>query len=276
MFAVFRQGLLSLARVAAGLMVCLLMGLSLPARATDWQDSPALAALFQQAGVTGSFVLYDPQADRFTGYNRPRAETRFVPASTFKIVNSLIGLTTGAVASVDQVLPYTGPTPAPFPGWDKDMGLREAIRVSNVPIYQALARRIGLADMGEILTRLDYGNGLTGPHVDRFWLDGPLAISALEQTRFLARLARGTLPLPAEVQAAVGDISRLEQRDGSSLYGKTGWQNAPGLGVGWWVGWVEAEGRIHAFALNMDMAGAQDAPRRVELGRASLAALGIY
>jgi beta-lactamase class D len=25
---------------------------------------------------------------------------------------------------------------------------------------------------------------------------------------------------------------------GWSLHAKTGWQNAPGAGVGWWVGWV--------------------------------------
>ncbi|KAK0358164.1 hypothetical protein LTR94_036533, partial [Friedmanniomyces endolithicus] len=34
-----------------------------------------------------------------------------------------------------------------------------------------------------------------GSVIDAFWLDGPLKISALEQTRFLGRLAQGKLPV---------------------------------------------------------------------------------
>ena len=44
--------------------------------------------------------------------------------------------------------------------------------------------------------------------LERFWLDGPLAISAVEQARFLGMLALGRLP--ASARAIVRDILRIE------------------------------------------------------------------
>jgi beta-lactamase class D len=125
------------------LLTVLLAFLALHGCSTNWKDSAEVAELFESAGVAGAFVLYDVDAGRFIGHNQTRAKVRFVPASTFKIPNSLIGLSVGAVKSVDDVLPYGG-KPQPFDAWEKDMGLREAIALSNVPIYQELARRVGL------------------------------------------------------------------------------------------------------------------------------------
>lgn len=246
----------------------------------SWEDSPAVADLFRDAGAAGTFVLYDPREQRLTGFDEKRARKRFVPASTFKIPNSLIGLATGAVSGVDEVLPYGG-EPQPYEIWERDMGLREAIRISNVPVYQELARRIGLERMRENVTALGYGNAEIGTVVDRFWLDGPLEINAVEQTLFLADLARGRLPLPASHQAAVREIARLESGGSSTgdsapgnLHGKTGW-TGPDPGLGWWVGWVEKDGRIHSFALNLDIRSEEKLGTRIDLGKACLKALGV-
>lgn len=244
-------------------------------RPAAWNERPDIAELFRQAGVEGTFVACDAAAWTCSGHDRARAEKRFLPASTFKVANSLIGLAAGAVGSVDEVLPYRGPDKPFIPEWARDMGLRDAIALSNVPIYQELARRIGLEPMREHLVRLEYGNAQTGDQVDRFWLDGPLRISALEQAWFMARLARGSLPLAQAPQQAVRGILLQDQGEGWRLHAKTGWQNAPGSGVGWWVGWVEKAGRVHAFALNLDIRTAADAGKRQALGRASLEALGL-
>lgn len=252
-----------------------LIFISTSASAAGWEESLKVGELFKSAGVNGAFVLYDVTADLFIGHDRTRAETRYVPASTFKIPNSLIGLSVGAVKSVDEIIPYNG-DPHPFiSAWARDMGLREAIALSNVPIYQELARRIGLERMRENVAKIDYGNKEIGASVDDFWLNGPLKISAVEQTRFLAKLAQGALPFPKAFQENVRDIVLLEKEGNSKLYGKTGWQNAPGQGIGWWVGWVEKEGRVYAFALNIDIQKAFDAAKRLELGKASLKALGV-
>lgn len=246
-----------------------------PAQAGDWQESPEVAALFTGAGVVGTFVLYDVAADRYVGHDRSRAQTRFIPASTFKIPHSLIGLAVGAVANVDEIVPYTGPAQPFIEAWGKDMGLRDAMALSNVPIYQELARRIGLERMGEHVRRLTYGNMAIGDQVDRFWLKGPLKISAVEQALFLGKLAKGELPYAAAQQQSLRDILLLEQGPGWKLYGKTGWQNAPKPGVGWWVGWVEKGKQVYPFALNMDIRRESDAAKRMGLGKASLVALKV-
>ncbi|PCF95617.1 class D beta-lactamase [Vreelandella nigrificans] len=252
----------------------LILFIALSACSSNWRESTEIEVLFRDAEATGTFVLLDASTGKLSGYNHSRAETRFVPASTFKIPNSLIGLSVGAVESVDEVLPFGG-QPQIIKAWEQDMGLREAITISNVPVYQELARRIGLGPMRENLVRLDFGNNDTGTSVDTFWLEGPLEISAIEQARFLSRLAQSQLPISTEVQSAVREIVLLEQGEGWTLYGKTGWENAPEPGVGWWVGWVEKEDGLFTFAMNLDIQQASDAGKRIELGMASLKALGV-
>ena len=240
-----------------------------------WEEKPEIAKLFNDAQINGTFVLYDVSNNKFIGYNESRAKTRYIPASTFKIANSLIGLAEGAVKNVDEILPYKGETKPFIAAWGHDMGLREAIKLSNVPIYQELARRIGLNDMRLWLKKLDYGNQEVGNVVDRFWLDGPLKITALEQSKFLAKLTQNTLPLPKQIQKSVKEIVLIEKRKNLELYGKTGWQNAPNKGVGWWVGWIKKDGHTYTFALNIDINKPSDANKRVMLGKASLKLLGL-
>ena len=244
------------------------------ALAIDWQDSPEVAKLFATANLQGTFVLYDATADHFTGHRRERAETRYIPASTFKIPNSLIGLSVGAVRDVDEVLPYGG-QPQRFKEWEQDMGLRTAIRVSNVPVYQELARRIGLERMRANVAKLGYGNAEIGDIIDRFWLVGPLQISAVEQAQFLARLAQDQLPMPTDAMARTREIAQLERGDGWILFGKTGWADTYEPDVGWWVGWVRKGDRVYSFALNVDMPNDGDAGKRIGLGRESLRVLGV-
>jgi len=246
-----------------------------PSIAFGWEENPKIGELFKKAHIEGTFVLYDVTEKEFIGYNRSRAETRYIPASTFKIANSLIGLSSGVVKDVDEILPYKGPAKPFIPEWGYDMGLRKATAISNVPIYQELARRIGLKRMHNGLVRLNYGNRETGDIVDRFWLDGPLKISALEQAKFLTELVQDRLPLPKQMQESVRAIVRIEQGTDWKLFGKTGWQNAPDPGIGWWVGWVEKKNRFYVFALNIDINKPSDAAERVKLGKASLKLLEL-
>jgi len=238
------------------------------------KSNPELSRLFSEAGVDGTFVLYDVSAERFTIHDQARAGRRFIPASTFKIPNSLIGLSTGVVGDVEELIPYGG-KPQFLKVWEQDMGLRDAIKVSNVPVYQELARRIGLKRMNEYLALMDYGNKNTGTIVDMFWLQGPLKISALEQSRFLARLALGELPLSVGVQQSVREIVRLDQGQDWVLYAKTGWTTTPTPDLGWWVGWVVKDKQIFSFALNIDMPDKTYSAKRKELGKASLKILSV-
>jgi beta-lactamase class D len=242
----------------------------LAAGATQRAD---LEAVFAENGVAGTFALYD--VDHLTLINAERAQTRLVPASTFKIANTIVALETGVVKDENEIIPYGG-RPQPFKTWEKDMSMREAIALSAVPIYQELGRRIGLERYGEWLARLDFGNRQTGTIVDTFWLDGPLEISAVEEARFAARLAQQKLDASIRSQSIARDIIRLESRDGKVLYGKTGWRFSSTPNLGCWTGWVEQNGKISAFSLNIDMPAATDAPKRVAIGKAMLAKLGVF
>lgn len=234
-----------------------------------------LARHFTAVGTPGTFALFDAATAKLTLVDARRAGQRFVPASTYKIPNSLIALETGAVKDIDEVLPYGG-KPQRRAEWAHDMNLRDAIRVSNLPVYQGVARRIGLARMKEWIARLHYGNEALGDVADRFWLDGPLKISAIEQARFLARLGQRQLPLSARTQDMVHDITLVEKTPTHALHAKTGWYYKPPESLGWWVGWVAgADGSVKSFALNMDMRRDEDAPKRIAIGRALLADLGV-
>lgn len=259
-------------QIAALLAAILLSG---PALAQSIDDRADLSALFKKQGTPGTFVLFDIAAERIAVVDRDRAEQRFVPASTFKIANSLIALETGVVKDETEVIPYGG-QPQPVKAWEKDMDLREAVRVSNVAVFQELARRIGVERMQEGIDRLRYGNGQLGDVVDRFWLDGPLEISAMEQARFTAALAEKRLAVSARSQEIVRGLLKLEQHGDAVLYGKTGWYVGQKPDIGWLVGWVERGGRATAYALNIDMPRKGDEAKRLPLAKALLSALGAY
>ncbi|MBZ2190488.1 class D beta-lactamase [Alcanivorax sp. JB21] len=263
--------------LATCLMTCLLAGIPTFALAASVSSEvaprPDWRALFEARDVVGTFVLCQ-RGGACQAHDTERAMTPYIPSSTFKVAHTLIGLDVGAVADVDEVLPYGG-GPQMFSVWEQDLPLREAMPVSSVPVYQALASRIGLPDMRRLLAELDYGNAETGEHLTRFWLDGPLMISALQQAHFLLRLASDDLPVSPEHQRAARDILLLEGGDGYALYGKTGWVFTQNEELGWWVGWVEQRGQMHAFALNIDLRQAGDADKRQSLGRAILAAEGL-
>ena len=239
------------------------------------EESEALNQVFDQAGVQGTFVLYDVSQKKYVIHNKTRSKERFVPASTFKIPHTLIGLSVGAVETVDEIVPFGG-EPQPFKSWEKDMSLRNAIKISNVAIYQELAVRIGLKRMQEKVIQMGYGNMEVGASISDFWLKGPLKISAVEQADFLSKLATTALPFDENLQEDTRNIVLIEKNAQWDLYGKTGWENAPNHGVGWWVGWVRKGHNIYSFALNIDIKNRVDARKRIRLGRACLEALGVF
>jgi len=244
------------------------------ASTADWRESAAVAALFQEAGIDGAFVLFDLTEQNMQGFNLRRANQRYAPSGTFNIAHTLIGLSTGAVASLDEVVPYRGGDQR-VDAWERDMSLREAFTLANDAFYQTMAREIGPSQMQQHISALIYGNREFGSTLDPFWEEGILHISAVEQVRFLSLLVRDALPYPRELLSTVRELMLLESGENWQLYGDTGWENAPEAGVGWWIGWLQKDGRWYTFALNMDIEEPADANERLSLGKASLQALGL-
>src|SRR5215510_12308967 len=103
----------------------------------------SLKKYFDQNKVDGCFGLMANGTGKFTIYNLGRyRDSSYLPASTFKIVNSLIGLQTGKIVNDSMVIKWDG-IKRWNEDWNKDLTMYEAFRVSAVPYYQEVARRIG-------------------------------------------------------------------------------------------------------------------------------------
>lgn len=211
-------------------------------------NTSTLDDIFAQHGVNGTVVIYDVQKNGYWLHNAGRAAERFYPASTFKIFSSLIGLSEGVVKDADEVFYRYDGAPVYLESWKADASLRSAIKISQLPAYKELACKIGMERMQKNITKLGYGNGISGDKIDSFWLEGPLKISALEQVKLLTALARRQLPYPQKAQQQVCDITVLKQTDACTLHGKTGWATDNiAVPVGWFVGWVEAKGKLYVL-----------------------------
>lgn len=257
-------------------LACILLGLAVAAHAQEWRETPEIGKLFEKAGVRGTFVLSRPDENAFYGYNHPRAEERFLPASTFKVLNTLIGFETGVVKDEAQVFPYGG-QPVWSPAWAHDMTIGEAIAVSNVPVYQEIARQIGQERMKHFVQESHYGNADIGHRIDDFWLAGPLKISAIEQVKFLDALMVGKVPFSAESIQHLHNIMPSEQSEKGMMFFKTGWTGRTlEPKTGWLVGWVESGDKTYTFALNLEVNQDADLQQRLALGKEAMRVLGLF
>jgi beta-lactamase class D len=214
---------------------------------------------FDENNVTGCFGLWDNAQNEFSIYNLKRfRDSAYLPASTFKIFNSLAALSTGRIFSDTVVVPWdkvvrTGPNGDTMTDWNKDMSMREAFEVSNVGFYQEMARRIGKDTMQALLDSVKYGNHKIGGAVDSFWLDNSLKITADEELGFVKRLFFKQLPFQNREQEIVKDLMIREKNDKYILAYKTGWgKTEQGNQLGWIVGWVEENRHVYFFSLNVE------------------------
>ena len=129
--------------------------------------------LFNEAHTTGVLVIQQGQTQQSYGNDLARASTEYVPASTFKMLNALIGLEHHK-ATTTEVFKWDGKKVIPRMGKGHDLG--DAMKASAIPVYQDLARRIGLELMSKEVKRVGYGNADIGTQVDNFWLVGPLKL----------------------------------------------------------------------------------------------------
>lgn len=260
-----RAALLMLA--AAVLAACASSGWKLPAP----EENPLEQALMLE-GVSpakSALVIYRLEDEKVWASGGARIRERFTSASTSKIPHTLLAYEFGAVTGPDERFEWDGHKRF-VDSWNEDQTFKDAFQRSTVWIYQIVVPRIGAGRLTEGLNGFGYGNAnIGGPEqITRYWLEGPLAISATEQVEFLSRLARRTLPLSARTYDLAVPVMVLERGEGWTLYGKTGWKSVEGqMDIGWFVGWVEQSAGdapgTYVFALNMDMPGGmEEAPRR--------------
>jgi len=236
----------------------------------------SLAKRFADAGTQGTFVAYKVDDYLVVASDSVRSGEAKLPASTFKIPNSLIALETGVVADPDKDLfPWDG-VKRPIEAWNKDHTLRSAIAVSAVPVYQEIARRIGQERMQHYVDLFDYGNRDIGGGIDQFWLTGDLRIDPVQQVDFVDRLRRRALPVSRRSQDLVADILPVTKIGESILRAKSGLLGAERgeASLGWMVGWAGKGSAQTVFALNMDCTKPALVAQRMPLTQACLAEIG--
>lgn len=236
----------------------------------------SLAKRFTDLGTAGTFVGYRTDDYLIVASDAQRSGEAFLPASTFKVPNSLIALETGVVSDPDKdVFKWDGVTRS-IEAWNRDHTLRSAIAESAVPVYQEIARRIGPERMQKYVDLFEYGNRDIGGGIDQFWLTGDLRIDCIQQIDFLDRLRRRVLPIGKRSQDLVVDILPVTKVGDATIRAKTGLLGAENgqPSLGWLVGWVEKGDRQTVFALNLDAREPRHAAARMTLAQQCLTDIG--
>lgn len=222
------------------------------------QDN-SLKKYFTQNNVNGCFALMDNGTGKFTVYNLARyRDSSYLPASTFKIVNSLIGLQTGKIVNDSMVIKWDG-IKRRVDDWNKDLTMYEAFRVSAVPYYQEVARRIGKDTMQLWLDSLKYGAKtdtqkiIINSPVDTFWLDNSIKITPDQELGLVKQLYFDQLPFFKSYQEVVKRAMLFENNANYRLGYKTGWGfTEQDHALGWITGWIEENNHPYFFVLNIE------------------------
>jgi D-alanyl-D-alanine dipeptidase len=235
---------------------------------------PSWKKFFEAAGVVGGIYIYDLARNEYRIFDRERFEKEFSPASTSKIIHSLIFLDSGALRDEREIVKWDG-TQHPIGAWNRDHDLRSAFKESAAWFFRDVSRRITRDSMQGYYDASKYGNRSTEGFGDAYWINGPLRVTPRQQIEFLVELHRNRLPFSPQVIDIVKDIMTEESTASYTLRAKTGWSDAFDPQVGWWIGYVERDGNAYFFATEIDIRADRDAPKRKQLTRAVLKSLGI-
>lgn len=223
------------------------------------KQDKSLKKYFDENKVEGCFALMDNATGKFTVYNLARyRDSSYLPASTFKIVNSLIGLQTGKIVNDSMVIKWDG-VKRSVEDWNKDLTMYDAFRVSAVPYYQEVARRIGKDTMQFWLDSLKYGakNDTTlfkiHSAIDSFWLDNTLKITPDQNLGLVKQLYFNQLPFFKSYQEIVKRAMLFENNTQYRMGYKTGWGfTEKEHALGWITGWIEENKHPYFFVLNIE------------------------
>lgn len=213
---------------------------------------PEFQTIIDSANVVGSILIYDSEGDKFYSNDFNWAKNGKLPASTFKIPNSIIALETGTVENDSTLFKWNGEKRR-LRDWEQDLIFRDAFHFSCVPCYQEIARKIGVENMTEYLNKLVYGDmKVDSANIDLFWLEGDSRISQFQQIDFLKRFYQSELPISERSETIMKRMIVIEENDNYRLSGKTGWSIRNGNNNGWFVGYLETRNKTYFFATNVE------------------------
>lgn len=218
----------------------------------------SLKKYFDEHQVDGTFAMLDNGTNEFKVYNLTRfRDSSYLPASTFKIINSLIGLQTGKIINDSMIINWDG-IDRGRSECNRDMNMYDAFRISCPPWYMELARRIGKDTMQTWLDSLGYGKKESGQfkiqeNLDTFWLDNSVKLTPDEQLGLVKKLYFNQLPFHRVNQEIVKNAMLFENNANYKLSYKTGWGTTEnGNQLGWIIGWIEENRHPYFFVMNIE------------------------
>ncbi|RKF03677.1 beta-lactamase class D [Tenacibaculum lutimaris] len=201
--------------------------------------------------LEGAILVYDLHKDVYYSNNFDWCKVGNLPASTFKIPNSIIALETGVVKNDSVIFKWNG-EPRYLKAWEQDLTFKEAFQYSCVPCYQEVARKIGVERMKSSLTKLNFGSmDVDEITLDNFWLEGKSKINQFEQIDFLKRLYNSELPISNRTDSIVKKMMIISKHNQYVLRGKTGWSVRGEENNGWFVGYILVQNNAYFFATNV-------------------------
>jgi len=208
--------------------------------------------ILSESKLRGSILFYDPTNNTLYSNDFEWAGEARLPASTFKVPNSIIALETGLVDNEESILVWDG-RPRDQKIWERDLTLKQAFHLSCVPCYQKIARSIGVARMKRYTRKFDYGTlDIHKQNIDRFWLEGKSKISQFQQINFLRQFNQKQLPISDKTFVTMKRMMVMDTVNDYVLRGKTGWAVRNGNDNGWFVGYLQKGGKSLYFAVNVE------------------------
>ncbi|MBL7718336.1 MAG: class D beta-lactamase [Flavipsychrobacter sp.] len=201
-------------------------------------EHPEWEKVYEKYGIKDACIMIeDNNHESVEYYNKERCRTQYTPASTFKIVGSLIGLESGEAPDESYVIPWDSVSRRDT--CNRNMSMREAFKVSCYGYFKGIADRVGREEFQHYIDTLNYGNKELGKEYDAAWVNGTLMISADEQVGLVKRLYHGKLPFQERSQRIVRSMMLWEETPGYRLSYKTGTGEIGDKYIYWIVGYVE-------------------------------------
>lgn len=208
--------------------------------------------LLDTGSVKGSILIFDVNKSKYYSNDLEYAKTSHLPASTFKIPNSLIALELGIVETDTSTILWDGKKRR-FKIWEQDLSFRDAFHFSCVPCYQEIAAKVGVERMIDYTNKFQFGKMVLDSNtLTNFWLEGNSGINQFQQIEFLQSLEASQLQISERTESIMKRMMLITKNDSIELRGKTGWSNFEKVNNGWYVGYVKRQENTYYFATNIE------------------------
>ncbi|PHS68546.1 MAG: class D beta-lactamase [Methylophaga sp.] len=229
-----------------------------------------IADLYTSAGIEGVLLIQSINGEVEYTHNPAKLTQTYIPASTFKIPNTLIALEEGVIKDQFELINWDG-IEREYSPWNQDQTLATAFSRSCVWCYQRFSEQIEKKTYNKYLHDFNYGNQKTGGNTSTFWLDGDLKISVQDQVSFLRKVYLEQLPIKHKNFSILKEIMLSENTPNYKIWAKTGWKGQHG----WYVGYIEAENNVWFFANHIAIKAPSDLILRRQLTIEALKLKGI-